>query len=244
MLALPWVIERGPEIVLVVPAELAESLCARLKRYVLRARVELEVLAAEALAFATLGPAAPGSATPAHTVSAPGVSVLSFRNRTLLAGPAALLEPAVASLGRPRLTGNEWRRALIAAGEPDVVGEASEQWVAQMLNVDLTDGISFSKGCYTGQEIVARTQNLGRIKRRTLRYRATGATGATGATRLPAVLEPLRAGTAKVGEVVVAAETEDGFELLAVVALEARSLPLATAAGTLLEALPLPYPVP
>ena len=41
-----------------------------------------------------------------------------------------------------------------------------------MLNLDLLDGISFTKGCYVGQEIVARTQNLGRIKRRMYRFRA------------------------------------------------------------------------
>ncbi len=40
-----------------------------------------------------------------------------------------------------------------------------------MLNLDLIDGVSFTKGCYTGQEIVARTQHLGRVKRRTLRFR-------------------------------------------------------------------------
>ena len=45
----------------------------------------------------------------------------------------------------------------------------------QMLNLDLLDAISFTKGCYTGQEIVARTQHLGRIKRRTLRYRVCAA---------------------------------------------------------------------
>ena len=48
---------------------------------------------------------------------------------------------------------------------------STEAFVPQMLNLDLLDGISFTKGCYTGQEIVARTQHLGRIKRRTFRYR-------------------------------------------------------------------------
>ena len=48
----------------------------------------------------------------------------------------------------------------------------SETFVAQMLNLDLLDGISFSKGCYTGQEIIARTQHLGRIKRRLYRLQS------------------------------------------------------------------------
>ncbi len=64
-----------------------------------------------------------------------------------------------------------WRLADIHAGLPQVYAATSEAFVAQMLNLDLLDGISFSKGCYTGQEIIARTQHLGRIKRRMFRLR-------------------------------------------------------------------------
>ena len=59
----------------------------------------------------------------------------------------------------------------VAAGEPQVYSETSELFVAQMLNLDLIDALSFSKGCYTGQEIITRTQHLGRIKRRMLAFR-------------------------------------------------------------------------
>ncbi len=62
-----------------------------------------------------------------------------------------------------------WRLADIRAGLPQVYAATSEAFVAQMLNLDLLDGISFTKGCYTGQEIIARTQHLGRIKRRLFR---------------------------------------------------------------------------
>ena len=64
---------------------------------------------------------------------------------------------------------DKWRSADIAAGLPQVFAASSEAFVPQMLNLDLLDAISFSKGCYTGQEIVARTQHLGRIKRRDAR---------------------------------------------------------------------------
>ena len=63
----------------------------------------------------------------------------------------------------------DWRLADIRAGLPQIYASTRETFVAQMLNLDLLDGISFSKGCYTGQEIIARTQHLGRIKRRLFR---------------------------------------------------------------------------
>src|SRR5690606_610222 len=64
-----------------------------------------------------------------------------------------------------------WDWLDIQAGLPEVVNTTQEQFVPQMLNLDLLNGISFKKGCYTGQEIVARTHYLGKVKRRT--YLAT-----------------------------------------------------------------------
>ena len=66
---------------------------------------------------------------------------------------------------------HDWRLADIRDGLPQIYLGTHEAFVAQMLNLDLLDGISFSKGCYTGQEIIARTQHLGRIKRRLFRLR-------------------------------------------------------------------------
>ncbi|MEN8260902.1 MAG: tRNA-modifying protein YgfZ, partial [Pseudomonadota bacterium] len=59
-----------------------------------------------------------------------------------------------------------WRRHEILSGIPTVTSETSEEFVPQMLNLDLLGGISLNKGCYTGQEIVARMYYLGRLKRR------------------------------------------------------------------------------
>ncbi len=75
--------------------------------------------------------------------------------------------PAAASSSVER----DWRLADIRAGLAQVYAATSELFVPQMLNLDLIDGISFTKGCFTGQEIVARTQHLGRIKRRMFRLR-------------------------------------------------------------------------
>jgi len=61
-----------------------------------------------------------------------------------------------------------WNQQKILQAIPDVFAQTSEKFVAQMLNLDLLNGVSFNKGCYTGQEIIARSQHLGRIKRRML----------------------------------------------------------------------------
>jgi folate-binding protein YgfZ len=98
--------------------------------------------------------------------------------------PASLVDTTIAKLrkyvlrakvamasaaGGPPET-NDSRLRDIEAGRPQVYPETSETFVAQMLNLDLLDGISFNKGCYTGQEIVARAHFRGQVKRRMQRF--------------------------------------------------------------------------
>src|SRR5204863_23266 len=73
-----------------------------------------------------------------------------------------------------------WERLSVAAGEPEVYAVTSEQFVAQMLNLDVLGAIAFDKGCYTGQEIIARAHYRGRVKRRMQRF----------LTDAPTALEP------------------------------------------------------
>ena len=152
------------------------------------------------------------------------------------AGPdarRALEEALAARLGGERAS--DWTQGLVRAGIAEIDLATSGVWIPQMLNLDLLGGISFSKGCYTGQEIVARTHHLGRIKRRTYRYVGNGAPPAAG--------EALHAGTAKVGEVVVAAADGGGMELLAVVNRDAHTGPLTLADGRRCASGALPYAV-
>ena len=72
------------------------------------------------------------------------------------------------------------RRDLIEAGVPVVYPETQDRWVAQMANLDLVGGISFDKGCYTGQEVVARLHYLGNLKKRLFRVRGHGPAPAPG----------------------------------------------------------------
>jgi hypothetical protein len=112
---------------------------------------------------------------------------------------------------------NAWRLADIRAGLPQVYAATQEQFVAQMLNLDLIDGISFTKGCYTGQEIIARTQHLGRIKRRLFRIGLPeGGNFAVGQS-----LQLADGRNARLTEV---ARTDNGYEALAVLTLEAATV--------------------
>ena len=124
--------------------------------------------------------------------------------------------------------------AEISLGIPLITAATGDRFVAQMLNLHALGAVVFDKGCYPGQEIVARVHNLGGVKRRVRRY--AGPSGVSVGTNVIS-------GGATVGEVVRCATTAGGTEVLALV-------DNAAAAGTLeigntsLRELPLPFRVP
>ncbi len=143
-------------------------------------------------------------------------------NRYWVIGAAETLAEQGLAGGGPASDGREgqrierdWRLADIRAGLPQVYEATRETFVAQMLNLDLLDGISFSKGCYTGQEIIARTQHLGRIKRRLFRL------------QLPAgdwhIGQALRLTDGRAGHLAEVIPTDGTAEALAVLNLAAQA---------------------
>lgn len=126
--------------------------------------------------------------------------------------------------------------ARVEAGQARVSAATSGEFVPQMLNLDLLGGIDFNKGCYTGQEIVARTHNLGTIKRRMLPFALDAADAAAPGMRV------VDARGETVGQVADAA----GERILAVVRLArlAEDLRVAETGARCIERLPLPYVVP
>jgi folate-binding protein YgfZ len=125
----------------------------------------------------------------------------------------------------------------IRLGIPAISSALVEHFVPQMLNLDLLDAISLDKGCYPGQEVIARVHHRGSVKRRMRRYtcEASSAPSPGSAINTP--------DGAAVGEVVRAARAESGVELLAVVDHAAATANLAVD-GAALRELALPYPVP
>ncbi|UVE18771.1 folate-binding protein YgfZ [Pseudomonas sp. LS44] len=134
---------------------------------------------------------------------------------------------------------NEWLLGQVRAGIGQVFGATRELFIPQMINLQAVGGVSFKKGCYTGQEIVARMQYLGKLKRRM--YRLSLPSG-----ELPALACELFSPVhrSSVGEVVLAAQAEQGIELLAVLQEDAASdgrIHLGSEDGPLLSLLELPY---
>ncbi|MBC3374234.1 folate-binding protein YgfZ [Pseudomonas sp. SWRI92] len=134
---------------------------------------------------------------------------------------------------------NQWLLGQIRAGIGQVMPATRELFIPQMLNLQAVGGVSFKKGCYTGQEIVARMQYLGKLKRRLYRLQLE-------ADELPepgtALFSPTHGSS--IGEVVIAARTERNIELLAVLQAEAAedgNLHLGALEGPALHLLDLPY---
>jgi folate-binding protein YgfZ len=92
--------------------------------------------------------------------------------RWLMISPAQQASPLAAVAQADR---DSWRRLDVEAGQPQVYAATSEEFVAQMLNLDALDAIAFDKGCYTGQEVIARAHYRGRVKRRLQRFVSRGA---------------------------------------------------------------------
>lgn len=225
---------------LVTPRAGADELIKKLRLFVLRSKVTIEV-AHDVEAAALLG-------DDEHQLARIGVSHAGEPNRlvrhgalssvrigeayTLVLGGAAALAELGATLEATTEAAAEL--AEIRLGIPAITPATAERFVAQMLNLDVLGALSFDKGCYPGQEIIARVHNLGGVKRRARRY----------ALRTPPP-EPGSAvsnGQEAVGEVVRAAPVQEGCELLAVVDHAAADGAL-TCDGAALVELPLPLPI-
>ena len=228
----------------VLPASLSDAVCRRLRMFVLRDDVAIEP--DDGLVVAgLLGPAVDAArATIAGAAAGPALARLpGDGDRALLVGSPTEVDPvleACAAHGAHSADDNDWRLHQVAAGFPDVLPETQEEFIPQMLNLDRIGAVSFTKGCYPGQEIVARTQHLGRIKRRMFRALAPGAPPPAPGTPV------LGAGGQAAGRVVTAARAPDGTaHLLAVVSLDAVSAPLHLDAGdgATLQIVAPPYPL-
>ncbi|MCX7627471.1 MAG: folate-binding protein [Methylophilaceae bacterium] len=165
--------------------------------------------------------------TPRFQIIAPAHTIPALRAR--FERDCRMVEPAY------------WEWLEIRAGIPQIGPGTQEEFVPQMVNLDLLDGISFKKGCYIGQEIVARTHYLGKVKRRTHLAHVD-------------VAQPPPAGTAiygttatePAGMVINAAMAPaGGCDLLAEIQLDrlAGPLHLGSSEGPRLALLPLPYDV-
>jgi len=180
MLASFRAFRRDDVIYLQLPRAQVEAVTQRLRMYLLRAKTTIEDASERLLTIAIAGTCAPSllasrlAAVPTQengviqdgeltTIRIPGPAP-----RFQFLGPASALESIWDDLAATATVVNAefWSLLDIRAGFPTVYRQTSDAFVPQMANLHLLDGVSFKKGCYTGQEVVARVQYLGKLKRR------------------------------------------------------------------------------
>lgn len=253
VLVLFQVCRRGQDVLLVAPRHVIDQHLKRLRMFVMRAKVSLEVdedltvmgvSGAEATDWLRQHVGSSGSDAEVIWHGAAGIIRLQGESRWYVITNQAAASQFLASAGSLACTGpsDMWRASAIDAGEPAVFAATSGEFVPQMLNLELLDGVSFDKGCYPGQEIVARTQYLGRIKRRMFALRVSG-------DQAPEPGTPILGVDAKnVGQVVSAAApstTSAPGSMLAVLRVEAfEAGELSLADGGQLSRAQLPYEIP
>ena len=155
------------------------------------------------------------------------------------ADTAQTVAPALAD--KLSVGGNDaWHLSEIHAGVPVIAKATQEQFVPQMVNFELLGGVNFKKGCYPGQEIVARSQYLGKLKRRTTLVSIADASAAAG-MEVFATADPEQ----PCGMIVNAAPNGNGgvdaLVEMKLAAIEAASVRLGSAGGTALAFLDMPY---
>jgi folate-binding protein YgfZ len=239
---------------MLLPAEIAESVRKRLTMYVLRSKVTLVDMSGELACLGVGGPAATDAlraaleSVPAPFETLPAGTATLFGlpgPRYLVVTPASSIEAVRALLlGHASAAGFDvWQWLTIRAGVPVVTAATQDAFVPQTANWDVLGGIDFKKGCYTGQEIIARTQHLGRLKERTFLFHVEAPVVAPGDRIYSAVF-----GEQACGTVVNAAPAPGGgCDLLAVLqiaAAERGDARLGAPDGPVLAALPLPYALP
>jgi folate-binding protein YgfZ len=165
-----------------LPPERVEPLRAHLAKFVLRSAVQLTPLSTQYTRFGVAGQSASvalagllGTLPQAiydGVTGADGTTVTRLRGprpRWLVHGPPEAVADVWRGLAGQTCDANadQWRLLEIEAGIPSIRDATVGQFVAQMLNLDRLGAIDFDKGCYPGQEVIAKTHYLGRLKRRT-----------------------------------------------------------------------------
>lgn len=258
MLAIFRLFRRGDDTLLQLPTSLLETTLKRLRMFVMRAKVTLDDATTDLAAFGISGPDAEKLLRDITGFAPKEVNGCETRDEITivkLAGPLPRFEIIAPTEAAMKLWGSlkdkatpvgpsAWAWLDIMAGIPGVHPETSEAFVPQMANLEIVGGVNFKKGCYPGQEIVARMQYLGKLKQRMYRAHFDG-------DIMPkpgeAIFAPDFPGQSA-GTVVAAQPAPDnGFDLLAVIQIssaEAGELHLESKTGPTLSLRTLPYSFP
>lgn len=266
MLASLLIWRDGDDYLLQLPRALVEPVRKKLGMYVLRARVKIADAGGEIVSLGLSGKGAQEILSaqfgelpqmPLGFISTAQASIIRIGDTRFQINTGAQQAPALWQIlsRRARPVGSGcWDWLNIRSGIPVVLPQTQEKFVAQMVNYDLVGGVSFSKGCYPGQEIVARMQYLGHLKRRMylvhidgehidLAHLVTDEIPQPGDELFSTDMEGQPSGMI----VNASPAPGGGWDMLAVVQIasrETQTVHWKSLQGEALEFLPLPYPFP
>ena len=170
----------GEEIWMRLPREVAEPLVTHLKKFMVFFKCQMQLDEDLAVLALTAPQQLPAQlphwpeATNESVATGFGVAIRSFgSDRYELWGSRESLADCMSAMQTASMTPARWQIEEILEGLGEVYVSTREEFIPQMLNLQSLGGISFKKGCYTGQEIVARMQYLGTLKKRMFRAKAT-----------------------------------------------------------------------
>ena len=210
-----------------LPAAQAAAFIKRLRMFVLRAKVQIEDRSQSHGVMVIDG---------ARAAPAAGQVLGIDGERRWLLAPQSSIAALTPTDALPVLDHNSALLSDIRRGEPQLDGSLTDRFLPQELNLDVLAGVSFNKGCYAGQEIVARVKFRGTVKRRAQRYSLAAATAPAIGSRVVGADEGAH------GTVLASACSAPGWwEILAVVDLDVGEIHMAGDDRTALHALPLPY---
>lgn len=243
-------------VLLQVPQTILGPVLKRLKMFVLRSKVTLSDATGQHQAFGLLGPAAT-DVLRAADLEAPTAAWTSCRYAGLR---VSRMPPAVGCAERflldlhtgtplpqplaalPLVAPAAWWWSEIAAAVPTVFASTQEEFVPQMINFEVLGGVNFRKGCYPGQEIVARSQYLGKLRRRMQVGHAAASEPAPAGADIFHSAQPEPVGTIVMSALAPGGGVDLLFEL-PVDRLESGTLHLEANDGPRIDVRPLPYPI-
>ena len=245
----------GTDYFLQLPRGLCAAIQKRLSMFVLRSKVKIENVSEQQVCIGLAGDGAAALLQQQFGSVPQGILTAEQHDNTCVirtgaqrfqinATPqhASALWQSLSAVARPAGS-NCWDWLNIRDGIPAIMPATQEQFVPQMANLDLIGGVSFKKGCYPGQEIVARTQYLGKLKRRMYLAHVEGNTVPQPGDELySAEMEGQASGMV----VNATAAPEGGCDLLAVMQISSRetqTVHLQSLQGAELTFLPLPYAI-
>jgi tRNA-modifying protein YgfZ len=261
LLATPLMWKSSDAIVLQVPRDILPALQKRLQMFVLRAKVKLADISDQYPQLGLGGQAAASALSKWFPVlpAAPYAKVDTEQGTLIRVADAfdvpryvwiASLEmaknvwPELSRQLKPAGT-DTWHLTSIRAGVPQITLPTQEQFVPQMINFEIIGGVNFKKGCYPGQEIVARSQYLGKLKRRMMLASVDMPEGAPAAgTEVFSSADPSQPCGMIVNAAANGSKQFDCLVELKIAALDDGEVRLGGADGPALQFRSLPYALP